>query len=288
MGKHLVTSELAVALPAFFEGGAGPSHYELDEVFTAAGLHDLDPKRSSTEQIGKEKRLRGVLSAVARDDSRCDTRELLEELLGRMRARGLFDMRDERFAGTDKALRLSSALRPSGFDLDASGHLCPLVVSDLAGPELRDALESQIQRIRRAADDTEQLLGTAKDLVEGTARYVLERAALPSRKNASFDELVHLACDRLELLPQQLNGESAPAKATQVAMSGHLKLVDAIRRFRNAEGTGHGRATGAVTNNATAQSVAQSAAVFAQLLLSTSDSIYGKQRLGLTPNKSLV
>ncbi len=49
------------------------------------------------------------------------------------------------------------------------------------------------------------MLGTAKDLMEATAKVVLEELEVLAHDKMSFDELWHHTRDRLGILPQQVS-----------------------------------------------------------------------------------
>lgn len=68
----------------------------------------------------------------------------------------------------------------------------------------RDALDEQLDRLRRGADDPALLIGTAKDLLEATAKFALEELDVPYNPKADFAEMWFHARDRLGIHPKQV------------------------------------------------------------------------------------
>lgn len=272
-----VSEEIAAVLSRLYDRRYdSPSHQELDEVFAAASCVDHDPKRLlPNDNVGKGRRVRSVVSAVAQGGSG-DAPRLVEGLLARLRAFGAFDANSEHYGGDDLVEDAIRAFRGHGWSLDRSGRLAPMVIGDLPFSQQRPALNLLIERAQRAADDAPLLLGTAKELLESTSRYVLELTGIQARDNADFDELVYLARDRLSLLPQQ-----APPGSTEESLrevyDGLWKVARHINALRNAEGTGHGRNRLPATDERAARSMVRASAVLAGLMLDTADALYGER-----------
>ncbi len=101
--------ELGSVLGDFFEGGAGPSHDELDLAVGRAGLRTGDPGpggRSQTGPVGKTKRVRQVLVYATDNDAGAGL-ALSRQLVDLLRADGMFEPSMERYAGEDKISRRS-------------------------------------------------------------------------------------------------------------------------------------------------------------------------------------
>ena len=163
-----VNVEVGAALGRFFHGGAGPSHTALTSAFAQAGYSDADPYDGTLPN--KERRVQAVVAVAARRQTRA--RELVDAILTQLRVFGAFDA--ERVGYDRDAIRTAQrALRRIGWQLDDDGYLSPLGIADMATGG-RDALDEQLNRLRRATDDPALLLGTAKDLLEAVAKFVLE------------------------------------------------------------------------------------------------------------------
>jgi hypothetical protein len=69
----------------------------------------------------------------------------------------------------------------------------------------RAALDEQLTRLRRASDDPALLIGTAKEMLESVAKFVLEENGFPIDARMDFNGLWQLARERLGVLPQQVD-----------------------------------------------------------------------------------
>ena len=87
----------------------------------------------------------------------------------------------------DAVRALQRGLHRIGWQLDAGGYLSPLGVADMTTGG-RDALDEQLDRMRRASDDPALLIGTAKDLLEAVAKFVLEELGALYNPKADFAE----------------------------------------------------------------------------------------------------
>ena len=58
--------------------------------------------------------------------------------------------------------------------------------------------------MRRSTDDPAQLIGSAKDLLEAVAKFVLEELSFPMSQNADFGQLWYLARERLGVRPEDV------------------------------------------------------------------------------------
>jgi hypothetical protein len=104
----------------------------------------------------------------------------------------------------------------------------------------RQALDKQVERLRRATEDPGQLLGSAKDLLEAVATFVLEELGIPLPVNASFDHLWYLARERLRVLPEQVDGSLPGANNIKAILQSSWKIAEQVNRLRGLQGTGHG------------------------------------------------
>jgi hypothetical protein len=161
----------------------------------------------TTQPLGtpnKERRVLAVTRAAMRRPG--NARKLVEHLLVSIRVGGYLQDRGAEFASKVRALQ--GALRRAGWQLSDDGVLSPLGVIDLTTGG-RPALDEQIDRLRRSADDAGALLGSAKDMLEATAKLVLEELGLEVSKKADFNYLWHLlasgwVCIRLRLMHPRL------------------------------------------------------------------------------------
>jgi hypothetical protein len=278
MSRSLLNQDVAAALSRFFTGGAGPTHAELDDLFRRHGLAHADPKLVDAG-VTKEVRVRAVLTeGVAAAPEVADG--LVHTLLAGMRTRGCFEAGGDHYPVGGPAVigAAQRAFRQLGWDLDDEGQLAPAVLTGLDHHARRRAIEAAIERIRRAPDDAALLIGSAKELLETTSRYVLEEIGQPARANADFPELLHMARDRLDLLPQRVSQTSPAGKTVREVYDGLWKVAKAVNELRNTEGTGHGRTTLPTVAPQTARVVVQAAGLLSALLLDTLDARYGRRQ----------
>jgi len=202
MAQYPVSEEVAAALGFFFTGGSGPRHSVLTRVFGRTGYGSAAPydPQSLAMQTNKEDRVRATVMAAIKEPRR--SRELMDGLLSEMRVSRCFapnenDNNLER--RRREAVRAAqAAFARIDWELSDAGELRPGAVITLGSATDRPALDEQLTRLRRASDDPGLLLGTAKEMLESTAKYVLEEFAVPYSASMDFDQLWYLARDRLD------------------------------------------------------------------------------------------
>ncbi len=274
MPQAPVSDEIAAALGRFFLGGIGPSHSKIGNCFAGAGYAADDPYTPTTGQPNKEIRVRTVLMAARRRPERA--RELVEALLVQMRVDGCFD--PER-SGYDKqnVRGAQRAFSREGWALADDGMLSPTGAIDLSTGG-RQALDEQLDRLRRGCGDAGQLLGSAKDLLEAVAKFVLEEFSVQIPRNADFDYLWHLARDRLGLLPEQVNQALPGARNIQAILQSSWKIAEQVNKLRGLQGTGHGRTLPTGVSADMALLVVREACIVAEFTLVTLDRLTGGRR----------
>ncbi|MGB3679896.1 MAG: abortive infection family protein, partial [Candidatus Microthrix parvicella] len=127
-------------------------------------------------------------------------------------------------------------------------------------------------------DDPSLLLGTAKEMLESTGKYVTEQFSVPLRPNTTFDELWHHARERLDLLPQQVNVSAAGGKQVREILQSSWSIAQMTNQIRNDEGTGHGRTLPTAVTPEIAMMVVREACSVAEMVLSKLDRAIGRQR----------
>lgn len=118
--------------------------------------------------------------------------------------------------------------------------------ADLPRPDALDqaawaAIQDAFTRLRTAVgtDDRPLIVGSAKELVEATARVVLEARGHPAASGQEYDKVLGDAQRIIEHQPGP--GIAADATIRQAATFAR-KLAGLLRELRNTYGTGHGRA----------------------------------------------
>lgn len=268
----MLSDEVVSAVARFFEAGRGPSHDELSRLFRRFGLEAADPmRRFPGEQVGKMKRVREVLS-VAIDTNAPAAEQLVNGIVGSIKARGGFRSTSDEYAGEDVIEAARDAFRAQGYDLDPAGDLRPLLLNDLSGVGATEALAAYVRRAHAGSNDAALVLGTGKDLLEATARHVLvtRTGAYPSGEN--FPATLYQTFDRLQLaLPGQVAIQSLDSNARAAMQQALWLLAIAVNRFRNEEGIGHGRPLPANVSEEEARLSIQAMALVSQLLLDALD-----------------
>jgi hypothetical protein len=200
---------------------------------------------------------------------------LVEAILVELRVYGCFDPARESY--DEAAVHIAQqAFRRAGWILTDEGVLRTSGVIDLATGG-RDALDEQLDRLRRAPDDPGQLLGSAKDLLEAVAKFVLEEVGFPAPANADFNHLWHLARDRLGLLPSQVDNSLASAPNIKAILQSAWTIADEVNKLRGLEGTGHGRTLPTGITAEMALMVVREACNVADLALTTLDRVTGRR-----------
>jgi hypothetical protein len=103
------------------------------------------------------------------------------------------------------------------------------------------AIQDCLDRLQRAVRDEDRLLtvGSAKELVEATARVVLDARGQPAASGEEYQEAVNRAHSALERQP---GPELADDPAVRAIAQWAKKIAIQLRGLRNDYGTGHGRA----------------------------------------------
>lgn len=218
-------ARLAKAVADFWDGGAGPTHGDVTEIFAVVGIADID--------LGSKK---DRVSEALRTVPDQDLFTLVDLLIESLRT---VDLPDATAATIN---RLRDALRPFGFRLSDTFDL-----SSQSGPgadRLPDlpALREHVDRIERAIrdDDKAQLLGSTKEMLESVAKHVVHETG--GEAPLKFPGLLTAAFEALDLHPKSITASDPEVgAATKKILGGALQIVLGIDELRNTHGTGHGR-----------------------------------------------
>lgn len=270
-----VSQDIAGALAQYFFNGAGPSHSKLTTVFLRAGLGDVapNPTGKSTEGPNKESRVQLTVMAAVRQPTRA--RALVDGLLSALRICGSFDKTRAAFDG-EAFTTLARAFARQGWTLTPDGELMAIGEIDLQTGG-RDALDEQIARLRRNTDDPGALIGSTKDLMEATAKFILDELSVPYGEKASFDELWHHVRDRLGILPVQVAQDVPGAKCIKAIVQSAWTIVEQVNVLRNLQGTGHGRTLPTGVSPEQALLVVREACSVAEFALASLDRQLGRR-----------
>ncbi len=262
----MLSDEVASALAPFFDQ-IGPSHDEVTTLIRRAGLADLDPSSTSTNPVGKMRRVRNVLFAAV-DRRLAGGERLVQALIDAVRANGGFRPGDPNYPGAPQVRALQAALYNLGYQLDDDGRVYPVHLEALDGKDLTQALMAYVRRARLGGWDPAVVLGTGKSLEEATARHVLKEQTGQYPPHADLPTTLYQAFDRLGLsVPKKSVLDAIPSDPRAAVHQAVWLLGIAINRFRNAEGEGHGRPESSTTTAAEASIVGLAAAIVTELLL---------------------
>jgi hypothetical protein len=243
-------------------GSRQPSHSEIEDQFRRADLIQADPSNQAGRPLGKAKRVRGVLHWAIENDIEKGER-LVYLLIALLRGVGGFREGSGNFAGADAIHDLREAFASEGFNLAEGGELLPVVLDELNGQGLTEALKAYVRRARRGALDAALVTGTGKDLVEAAAAHVLVLRFGNYSESANFPTLLGQA-----FVAAGLCALKKPNPTAQEQMDFALyELACAVNRLRNREGTGHGRPFLTTVTDAQARSAVQSMGLVAARLL---------------------
>lgn len=217
-----------------------PSHSEIEDAIRAAGATSGDPKQHGSS-VGKQKRVRATLRwAVEHDDA--VAQKLVRELISLVRSLGGFREDSPNYCGTETIQNCRNAFTGSTVELTIDGLLRPRGLESLVGRELTDALRSYAERAQQGHADSVLVSGTDKDIIEATAKHVLESIYGSYDDAPPFATVLGQAFASLGLVaqrPKQERGGIDGARDNLGAVLYELGL--AVNRFRNKAGAGHGR-----------------------------------------------
>lgn len=281
MGKQPVSDEIGAALSTFVAGGVGPRHSTLSNLFARAGYGNAAPYSASAgpgpQQPNKENRVRETVFAAVREPSRA--RELIDSILGEYRVCGFFNDSDdirEKVGRKARVGALQRAFARQDWELTNDGQLRPMGIGSVKSFEGRPAIEDQLGRLRRAADDPALLLGTAKEMLESTAKYVLEVFSVEITAGMSFEALWFHARDRLGIHPKDVDVTQPGGEQIREILQSSWSIASKTNELRNVEGTGHGRLLPTGMTTEMALLVVREACSVAEMVLSSLDRRLGK------------
>ncbi|SKR49163.1 Uncharacterised protein [Mycobacteroides abscessus subsp. massiliense] len=265
-----VSEDIAATFARFYLAGNGSTHTKLTAAFVGAGFGDDAPYDEQTHTPNKEIRVRQAIRAAIRRPARA--RLLIDSLLRDLRVGGYFD---DGSIPSDILERAQAAFRKQGWSLFDSGDLAELAINlDTGG---RPALNEQLSRLQQANDDPALALGSAKDLLEAVAKFVLAELDWPVQNNADFGQLWYFARERLDILPQQVAGDTPGAKHIKSVLQSAWLIAEQVNALRNLQGTGHGRTLPTGVTSELARLVVKEACSVAEFTLTTLDRVKGTQ-----------
>lgn len=220
------------------------------------------------QSANKEQRVNTVFREAVR---RGRARELTEAILEQLR------LSSSNFEN-ENARALRVALERCGFHLTSAGYLEPSGLAPVAFRADRPSIEDQLRRLRRAQDDPGLMLGTAKEMLESTAKHVLEELRTPQPAPRDFSGLVYLARKELGVRPEDIAATSPETEAVKRILGAAATIADQVNQLRNREGTGHGRTLPSGVSHSIARLVVRETCSVVELLFSALDERLAQRR----------
>lgn len=241
-----------------------PTHYDLDVQIKKAGLTAADPK-SQGQSVGKAKRVRAVLNWAIENDQSAGG-ELIDLILSQVRGVGGFRDSSANFVGKEQILNAIGAFESESFSLSENGDIRPKILDTLKGKHLTEALQAYAQRAKKGSEDAALLSGTGKDLLEATAKHIIQTKFGNHPVNANFPTLFGQAYAALQMAtPETKKETNEPAiKNYERAL---FNMAVSINRVRNKEGTGHGKLCISSLSSNESHSIIESVGIIAEFLL---------------------
>lgn len=259
-------TKLALALGDFWYWGAGPTYRLLQIALDEAGVSVSD------DVSGK----RNIVEAAIRQEAEDETLlfRLVSSLLDILAQDSELDA-DPEVEGRDARLsQLRRALANYGCDFTSEGRLtgnsAPSVAVERS--DTYAATRDHIDRLRRLADDGDfsAIVGSAKDLIESTAKIVLKSRGVEFTAGTRFPRLTADAEKSLQLHASQHRGSGGVNVLAQTMLGNLSKLATAVNDFRKEAGTGHGRErVVSALGRRHAKLVAGASIVYCEMLLDT-------------------
>lgn len=270
--KLRVNHAVATAVSRMIDQDSPLSHDDLDTAFSRFQLRvgDLGKVDANGKPIGKHRRVKAVL-AYAVDNDPDAGGQLVEYLLARLRGGGSFREGSPARLPSDVIGNARAVLATEGLTLTDDGALLSTTLDGLTGAALTDALFIYVQRAREGVEDAPLLSGTTKDLVEATARHVLEQRGtgvqpympFPGTLLQAFHALgyTHVTGKEFDLRKEL---SSDPVECVHQCL---YLLAVVVNDLRNKQGTGHGRPSPATLTLRDARAATEAGGLVAGFLL---------------------
>ncbi len=241
-----------------------PTHYDLEVQIKKSGLTQADPKTHG-QSVGKAKRIRATLNWALENNTQAGGK-LIYLLLSQIRANGGFRDSSPNYVGKEQILNTIGAFDTESFSLSETGDIRPKILDSLKGKNLTEALQAYAQRAKKGSEDAALLSGTGKDLLEATAKHIIQTKFGNHPANANFPTLLGQAYAALRMAtPEDSKTANEPAiKDYERAL---FNMATSINRVRNKEGTGHGRLCISALSTDESHSVIESVGLIAEFLL---------------------
>lgn len=245
-------------------------------MLTRAGLDDDYVFTEGGNGPNKQQRVTDAFSRARRRPG--SGRILLEGMLGILSVEG--SLGDPEVGDSNELVTLKQALAATFHRIDDGLRIRRVgnVNLETGG---RPALEQQLDRMRRAAGDTALLLGTSKEVLESTAKLVLEQVQGHDRQALSrmtFPQVWHLARECLGVLPNQVDANLPNRASIRKLYQATWQIAEQVNDLRNDQGTGHGDVLPLGISEALAKLVIRDVCIVAEFMLESADKLVGRNQ----------
>ncbi|MFK5949467.1 MAG: abortive infection family protein [Methylococcales bacterium] len=241
-----------------------PTHYDLETQVKKAGLIDADPKAQG-HTFGKAKRIRAILNWAIENDMRSGS-VLIGLIISQIRAVGGFRETSPNYVGSEQISNAISAFDIENYILSENGEVHPKVLETLSGKHLTEALKKYAERAKNGSEDAALLSGTGKDLIEATAKHIIQIKFGGLQGNSNFPTLLGQAYAALQMATPE-NEKELNEPAIKDYERAIFNMAIMINRVRNKEGTGHGRLCVSELSDHESHSIILSVGVVTEFLL---------------------
>ena len=241
-----------------------PTHYDLEVQIKKAGLTQADPKTQG-QTVGKAKRIRATLNWALENNPQAGSK-LVALILSHVRGVGGFRDTSPNYVGKEQILNAINAFDAENFSLSENGDIRPKILDTLKGKHLTEALQAYAQRAKKGSEDAALLSGTGKDLLEATAKHIIQSKFGSHPTNTNFPTLLGQAYAALQMATPEDN-KIANEPAIKDYERALFNIATSINRVRNKEGTGHGRLCITALSDEESHSVIESVGIIAEFLL---------------------
>lgn len=273
---HLVPSDIHDAWEAQFEW---PEDFEANSY---QSRDQFDGWSNSVDWTIREQALRGLY--------------VFQDLVEAVRIKELDEAQFKALVqGLERAAARSNVALGQDFlfELPASVELDPTSFRGIKDP---DAIHRYLDRLRRSLrdDDSELVIGAAKELMESTAWVAID--ALQSKglisqhelgKTPNFPKLLGTVHGALGLAPGEVNVDGIGGEHTKKAregvrkiLSGAMQVANGMAEYRNNAGTGHGGISASNLGNRHARLAINAAVLWGDLILATLQDPHAPWRKG--------
>jgi hypothetical protein len=261
--KNIINESLIKIFRRFFIGGNGPTHREISTIVKRLGIEWADPLEKEPS-IFKTDRIELILGRLQTEDEVGN--KFVAAILGCLSEHGfLADSDLNQFQ--ENACKLAKWLDEHNLELSQSGEIVAKKENfSLVNPTFK-SLDTQYRRLMKSSNDGQQIIGYAKELLEATMKYVLERTGVKVSKNVKLPSLIHQAMESVDLLPEQVEMTQESQAHLRSLLQNLKSTAGIIGEIRNDSGTGHGRVEQVYVPPSVAKFVSDSSLILVRVML---------------------